>query len=416
LRLQKWCDAGAMRATSCIALFLIGSISAIGQQVQPQQKKVPDPSSMNLFTISPTLSVSTGTKSQQMYSGDTILSHVWSRAYCDVKTQQFGVVGGASDSITSSNVAPTTPAVDVITNDFGASYQRGILHRDEAPLLSTGGVKTKDDQGRNVRLTRIFLSASADYYMNNSLGLGLQQSYTVGFERYLTACPDAVPLGKDGKPLRDAKGHIILPKPRSWFLAFGVSGGFINERLYDTTPRVQSAILPVSIQGSRIWQGKEVTDANGNTYRNPPKMIFSAQVSYTPLFSDLHSYQLYETTAFTIPTGWANVNLAFTQTDYYLNNAPASFKRNYAIEGVVLTWTLPMPKPPVNTVEDRGACYTVDKSSHVFCYDSIQANGCIAPSVFRKGAMCGANPGIQPFEMSITQEPRIVVPSSLEEK
>jgi hypothetical protein len=32
--------------------------------------------------------------------------------------------------------------------------------------------------------------------MNNSLGLGMQQSYTVGFQRYLTRCPDAVPLKK----------------------------------------------------------------------------------------------------------------------------------------------------------------------------------------------------------------------------
>jgi hypothetical protein len=143
--------------------------------------------------------------------------------------------------------------------------------------------------------------------------------------------------------MKDKAGKFILPKPQKYFLAFGVSGGFVNERLYHTASHVQSGILPISLQGSRIWQGDEAVDENKNDlgYRKAPKMIVSAQVSYTPLFSDLHNYQLYETTSFTIPTGWNNVNLSFTQTDYYLNNAPASYKRNYAAEGVVLTVTFP---------------------------------------------------------------------------
>jgi len=360
-----------------------------------------DPTATNLFTVSPTISVATGTKSQQMYSGSTIVSHIASRAYCDVMTRQFGVLGGASDSITQSKVAPITPAVDVITNDFGGGYLQGFGARKDIGK-DTNGAPLSD-----VKLTQNFVSGSADYYMNNSLGMGLQQSYTVGWERYLTACPDRY-ITED--KLKELKAKGKNPESPHLFVAFGLSAGYSDQRLYHTAAHVRSVILPASLQGSYVWQGDKQADGT----KKPPKGILSAQISYTPLLNELHAYQVYETSSFTIPTGWTNVTVAFTQTDYYLNNAPSSYKRNYASEGIVLTWTIPAPKPPVNAAAAVGACYTVDKSSHLFCYDSISQNGCIPPSVFRSGASCGAV-GSRLLYQTVSNEPTIQMPG-LEER
>jgi hypothetical protein len=298
-----------------------------------------------MFSISSSDSYTNGTKQQQTYMGSALISRAYSQTFCDLKTKQYGAFATASDSISKSS---TPPAIAVIADEGGAEFLKGF------PEVRQKG-----------NLTRNYFSLTSDYYLNNSLGIGLQQLYTGQYMRFLTRC--------------DAK---------RFFAASGIGAGFADQRLYATSARLNSAVLPISGQFSIIVPPR-ASAVSPNP--NPPKAVISAQVGYTPFLNQLHAYQIYENSTLVLPTEWTHLTIQVLQSNFYLNNAPTKFKRDYQAYGIQVTFTYTKPPQAAPAGSSNwGACYTADKSSHMFCYDNATQNACVPPSIFRVHSSCGA--------------------------
>ena len=310
-------------------------------------------SSTKLVAVSPSVALIDGTKKQQLYTGTALLSEVKSGFYCDARTRQIGVLGTASDSRTKSE---TTPATVLVSDEASVDFLGGTFgheHYDEA-----------NPKNKDALLTQNFLALDADYFVNNSLGIGLQQEYTIEYQRYLRSCKPRI-------------------APHYFFSSVGAGVGYANQRLYKTSSHTQSAIIPLSGQFSYIWP-------NG---KRAPKAILSAQIGYTPFLSDLSAYQIYENASLQLPTQWRHLTVSLTQMDLYVNNAPTGFKRNYQSGGIQFTLSNATPPPPSTSVLS-GACYTADHASHLYCYDAIGQSACVPPSVFRANAHCSSPGGL----------------------
>jgi hypothetical protein len=265
---------------SANALLLVASASlpyiGFGQSLPDAPE-----STTNLVAISPSLALISGTKKQQLYTGTALLSEVRSALYCDVRTRQLGLLGSLSDSRTK---AETTPATVLVNDDAGFDFVSGIFGHQKTGRYSANG--------EEVLLTQNFLALSGDFFVNNSLGIGLQQEYTVNFQHYLRPCkPSTTP-------------HL--------FASVGVAGGYVNQRLYLTSSKLNSVITPVSGQFFYVWPNGE----------KAPKAILSSQLAYTPFASDLHAYQIYEDASLQLPTQIHHLTITLIQTDLYVNNAP----------------------------------------------------------------------------------------------
>ncbi len=281
-----------------------------------------------------------------------MVSTVRSRAFCDSNTIQAGLVGSASNSITSS---PGTQSTTLVNDDVRADGLFGILG------------KRSDDPG-SISLTRNYLSIDADFFINNSLGIGLQQEYAVTYQRYLRPCESTL-------------------KGQRFFASVGAGVGYMNQRLYATTGKVNSAVIPLSAQFSYIL----------TNIGQAPKMLFSAQISFVPLLNDTHAYQANANVTVQIPTRFKFLNFSISEMDFYMNNAPRGFKRNYQSGSVQLTFSwggTVINNPPDSRIP--GACYTADTLSHLYCYDQVASSECSPPSIFRPRAKCSA-PGIGPL-------------------
>jgi hypothetical protein len=344
-----------MRTMSLALICTLLPGAVLAQQVLPVRTST-------AFSGSPSLSNASGTKLQQVYTGTALFSTIKSAEYCDARTRQIGVFGTVSDSVTKS--AATSPAVAVIADEAGANFLHGLPGENyvDKDAKNHPSVPHIDHQ-----LTQNFVSLSSDFYINNSIGIALQQFYTVGYQRYLTACATT-----------DEAKHL--------FSSVGIGAGFADQRLYNTTARVNSAIVPLTAQASYVFLAKDSSKS--------PHAIVSLQVGYTPFLNDLHAYQVFENSTVLFPTALQFMTVQFQQTDYYVNNAPRPDKRNYHTEALQLTFTFSYNNPKITTIEpakyDKGACYTADKSSHLFCYNAASQNACLPPSIFRPDAVCSS--------------------------
>ncbi len=301
------------------------------------------------FVIAPSLSWVTSTQDQTQEGGTALLSVVKSRSFCDKNTRQAGVVGTASNSNTTPSSGPSTL---LSSNDV----------RAEA-LFGFAGEHSENPE--HIDITQNYFSGYADMFINNSLGIGLQQVYTVNYQRYLTRC-------------------LSVQSPQRFFASLTAGAGFINERLYQTTDKVNSAVIPISGQFSYILTKPKQPAATGQ----PLKIIFSAQAGYTPLLNDMHAYQAYANGSFQFPTGLSWLTISLNEMDIYMNNAPAGFKRNYQSGSIQLAFSFGGSS---NTnPEYPGACYTADALNHLYCYDQVAASECSPPGVFRPGGRCSA--------------------------
>ena len=188
-----------------------------------------------------------------------------------------------------------------------------------------------------------------------------------------------------------------------FFASVSAGAGFVDQRLYATSSKVNSMVIPLSGQFSYILTNP----------KQPPKLIFSLQGGYTPLPNDMHAYQADINTSFQIPTRWPFLTLSINEMDFYMNNAPGGFKRNYQSGSVQLTLSFggSTNTPPATP----GACYTADTLNHLYCYDQIAASECSAPSVFRPGGRCsaaGIGPAVSPPPASQTPQPPIRSPQN----
>lgn len=325
------------------AVCLVGSASSQGENKGPAPSQSGhDPSKFEpSFVLSPSLSWINTTQNQTQFGGTTMVSSVRSRGFCDQRTRQFGVVGNASDSSTSNAGAAATVLAD---NDVRADALMG---------LGFGG-------GASPKLTQNYLSADADFFTNNGIGIGLQQEVAVNYQRYLRPC-------------------LSVLKPQRLFSSVSAGIGYINERLYATTSRVGSTVVPLSAQMSYI-----VTNIG-----QAPKLIISAQAGYTPLLNDMHGYQAYINGSVQIPTRFPFLTVSLNESDLYMNNAPTGYKRNYESGSIQLT--LSFGGSTNTNGRTPGACYTADTLSHLYCYDQVASSECSPPSVFRPGGKCSAS-------------------------
>jgi hypothetical protein len=262
-------------------------------------------------------------------------------------------------------------------NDFEEKNRlkrNGYYHEDEPQKLYTSN----------------YFGLGADFFGNNSLGLGLQQTYTVNYQRYLKKCDDY----KDVEDAKEAQRNesIATNKPAPlrtkdsrFFASVGIGAGYMNQRLYLTQGKLSAAVLPLSAQFSYL---------QGKTSGIPPKLRWYAQLGYMPVLTDLHAYQLGAIAGLLIPTPlrWLTVNL--TETDLYMNNAPAGFKRNYQNGSISFIFTAPRPPPKVPTPyvpqNAKGACYGGDKLARLYCYDDVTSDVCTPPSLFRASQHCAS--------------------------
>lgn len=302
------------------------------------------------YAVSPSLSWISTTQNQTNYGGSALVSATRSREYCDGKTQQMGIVGTASDSNTSSPGAASTL---IASNDVHADYMRGV------------GGSSDGDHG-HIGITQNYVSGFADVFMNNSLGIGLQQEYGANYQRYIKGCRSAVPK-KD--------------QPTEVFPSVTIGFGYMDQRLYSTTARVQSSILPVSSQITFIKRKSQ----------KPPMWFASLQAGYTPALNDIRAYQAFANGTFTLPTPYKSLTVTAGELDVYLNNAPSGFKRNYQSGSLQInySWARNSAHPDNSDFSAySGACYTADTLNHLYCYDQVVGSECSAPGVFRLGARC----------------------------
>jgi hypothetical protein len=312
-------------------------------------------------SIAPTLSWTTGTQTQTISGGSLLLADVHSKSNCDSGLIQLGLGANASDTGTTKLGGATTN-----------------LDNNDLKLNATSGLH------RSSKSNNSYLGIDADFFGNNSLGIGLQQTYTAEYQYYLTKCKD-VPEVKPG----------TVPNPR-FFASVGIGAGYMDQRLYKTQNTLGATVLPLSAQFSYL---------QGNAIGIPPKFIVYGLVGYMPVLSDLHAYQVGATAGLQLPTKfrWMTVNL--TETDLYMNNAPTGFKRNYQNGSVAFVFSIPKTPPKVPNLKltkaEQGACYGGDKLARLYCYDSVTADSCAPPNIFRASQHCassggGGTPGFVP--------------------
>lgn len=329
----------------CVYLFCLAvGQTLLGQGAAP--KNIWDQS----YAVSPSLSWIATTQNQTNYGGSALASVVGSREYCDGKTQQIGILGTASNSDTST---PGSASTLIASDDVHADYMRGIGRNSDA------------GHG-NIGVTQNYLSGFADVFVNNSLGIGLQQQYAGNYERYLRGCRSVEPKKNQAT---------------QFFPSVTVGLGFMDQRLYKTTAHMESVIVPVAAQFTLIKRKPN----------KPPLWFASVQAGYTPTPNDMHAYQASANGTFTVLTPFKNLTLSVGELDVYMNNAPTGFKRNYQSGNVQLNFAWShTSNPNINpsSPEFPGACYTADTLNHLYCYDQVQQSECSAPSVFRLGARC----------------------------
>lgn len=303
-------------------------------------------------TLAPTLSWTTGTQTQTIAGGSALISAVRSTAYCDNHALQFGLAANASDTSTTKTTGPT---INLDNNDVRADVTSGIWAFDAAHSHFGGNV---------------------DFFGNNSLGLGLQQTYTAEYQYHFDDCGKGAP-------------SAISQNDRRWFAALGIGAGFMSQRLYATQNKLNTAVLPISAQFSYLSKnGKGI----------PPKLLWFGSLEYLPVLNVPRAYQLSAIAALQIPTQYRWLTVTLTESDLYMNNAPSGFKRNYQNGSVALAFTFPKPpkkiENPALPPSDTGACYSPDKLSRLYCYDEVTADACAPPNLFRRKQVCSSASGV----------------------
>ena len=310
-------------------------------------------------TLAPTLSGTTGTQTQAIFGGGTLLSAVKSNTYCDADMLQFGIAGNASDTGTTKAGAST---INLDNNDVKVDATAAVF----------GHV---DPNNKERRITNSYLGIDADFFGNNSLGIGLQQTYAAEYQRYLRNCSN----NSDTKDSR-------------WFGSVGVGAGFMSQRLYKTSSKLNEAVLPLSGQFSYLL---------GESSGKPPRLIWYGLLGYLPVLSDMHAYQLSALTGLQIPTNYPWLTVTLSESELYMNNAPTGFKRNYQTGSLSLAFTFPPnpPKVPNPAIKksDKGACYGGDKLARLYCYDEVTIDACAPPNMFRRMQHCSSS-GFVPLE------------------
>jgi hypothetical protein len=306
-------------------------------------------------SVAPNLSWTTGSQKQTIWGGSALLSKVHSKNYCDADTMQFGLEATASDT-TTTKLGGTPVVLD--NNDVRADATTGIFGNSES------------------NSTRHYIGVAADFFGNNSLGVGLQQIYAAEYQYYFVRC--------DPRPEKELSEKELEEREHRVFASLGFGAGFLSQRLYATPNNLHEAVLPVSAQVS-YFMGK----AKGK----PPKLTWLLLMGYLPVPADMHAYQLSSIASVQIPTRIPWLAVSFSESDLYMNNAPIGHKRNYQNGTASLILYIPQRAKEPST--EQGACYGGDKLARLYCYDDVTVDACTPPNLFRPKGRCsssGASP------------------------
>jgi hypothetical protein len=354
---RDWKTKRKLALRMFLCLWFIGGIFVKAQNTSgagtPQGSDSQKTPWQKSFAIAPSFSWVESTQNQTNPGGTTLFSDVRSRSFCDKKTMQFGVVGSASDSTTSS---PGSASTLIASNDVRADFMSGILGEPDPKPGDTSGHKPT---------TNNYVSVYADMFMNNSLGVGLQQEYVVNYQRYLM------------------KECISTEKARRFYSSATAGIGFINQRLYKTAARLNSIAIPISAQLTYVITNRNIPP---DQQKWPPPMLLSAQAGYTAMPNASYAYQAFVNASLTVPTPYKNVTLSLNDLDVYMNNSPTGFKRNYQSGSVQVAFSWGGSAKASGSYP--GACYTADTLNHLYCYDGVAASECSSPGVFRPKARC----------------------------
>ena len=361
-----------------VAASLVFAISATprsfaqagADQTKPASSK--KPVFETAATIQPSFSWASGTQNQTIYGGSGLLSAAKSESFCDPAMQQLGIAATASDSKTAKSAKAGGGAPSYIyTNDVKLDAMTGL------------GSRARPKDG-SLPWTAHFVAVDADFFENNSLGIGLQKSFAAQYQFDL------------GCKLNRASPDL----PKRFFASFGVGAGYMNQRLYKTVGSVNGAILPISAQFSYLIGGDKKSDTTADKSRDtagdksksdqkgPPKLIWSTSLGYVPVLNNNQAYQLSGIMSVQIPTQIRWLTISLSDTDLYANNAPVGHKRNYNNGTISLQFSFP-PKPKTPP-KDAGACYGGDKLQRIYCFEGVTSDACTGTNIFREDGKCSS--------------------------
>lgn len=352
---------------SLITVYSMLSSASTGEAQDATNDKYFQPA----ISVAPSLAYAMGTTKQQVFGGSALISEVHSTSYCDNGLIQFGIAASSSDTTTTSATGTVT---SIDENDLAADVTHAIGSKDNA---------------------KQYLGLIADFYGNNSVGLGLQQTVAAQYQYYFGRCPPPV---SPSQP----RGSYDDPAKGRWFGSVVVDAGLSNQRLYKTPAKLNDFALPVSFLISYLRYGDKVEDKIPGADKNlryAPKFLAYVGLGYRPVFPDMHAYQISGFSGVQIPTGVRELTVNLTESDLYLNNAPVGTKRNYQSGTVSLVFSIPpkpliAPAPSNNGKVEVGACYGGDKLQRLYCYDNVTASECLAPNLFRQGGRCTSPPAV----------------------
>jgi hypothetical protein len=332
--------------TFCVSMLVMSLVAttsmaqvnnAAAQAATPNVSSDAEPSFQKGLTLAPTIGWTTGTQEQTILGGSTLLSAVRSKSYCDPGLRQFGLAASASDTTTKKLGGTPT-----------------YLDNNDVTLDATRSASGRVD-------TRGYLGVGADFFGNNSLGIGLQEVYQAKYQHYFTPCPT------DGQS-------------RRWFASAGIGAGFLRQRLYATTDKLNAAVLPLTAQFSYLQGGGK---------GKPPALFWYFLAGYMPALTDSHAYQLSGIAGVQVSTAIPRLKINFSDSDLYIQNAPTGHRRNYQNGTVSLVFSIASKPPgPTSAPDQNGACYGGDKLQRIYCYDQVTQDACAPPNMFQLGGFC----------------------------
>jgi hypothetical protein len=318
----------------------------------------------NALILAPNIGWTTGTQQQTVLGGSALLSTVRSATYCDPRLMQFGMVALASDS-TTTKLGGTPTYLDSNDVRFDATF--GVFGKDT---------------------TKSYLGAGADFFENNSLGVGLQEIYAGKYQYYFRKCPN---------PKQKPDPTLAQVPPQRWFGSVGIGAGFMRQRLYATPNDLNAAVLPLTAQVSflqYIAKNPPVPAPAGGKKadvgkRQPPALVWYFIAGYMPTLTDSHAYQLSAIAGVQIPTRIPRLKISFSDSDLYMENTPTGHRRNYQNGTVSLVFSI-SSKVSDADADKPGACYGGDKLQRLYCYDYVTSDACAPPNLFRRNAVCSS--------------------------
>lgn len=154
----------------------------------------------------------------------------------------------------------------------------------------------------------------ADLASNNSLGIGLQQSYGIGLSTiaYATECKSKPPLG-----------HKL-------YVSIYGDVRYMHERLY-------APASPLDLAGLRM--GEDINYVFLNESKQP-KFSISETIWVIPTVNDIHALQAFGALRFKVPIT-TSLSIGLNEEDDFLNNAPKGKRKNYSKSSVNVSYTFP---------------------------------------------------------------------------